>query len=609
MTSKKWLLSFFLTILGIVLLLMAFNWITDPFGAFGDRILQWWSYDETNNPRVSKISYLEQHHDEYDSYIIGCSSSSSWPTEALNKCLDADFYNMIMYGADMYDVELTAKYLAENYEVKNLVLHLYIHNAETYNTEPNNMTYNLHYKVDGSSALSFYTKYLFANPTYGFTKLKNLVTDTYLQQSYDVFNETTGAYDKSLRDVQPVSDLESYLAEDMYGDFNDYPSLDGHINYINECMDSVAAIKALCDKHGINLIVVTPPMYYENANYYSLDEFNTFNTRLAEITDFWDFTLSSVSFDPRYFYDTTHFRNCVGEMAVAYMSGNKDIYIPDDFGAYVTADTVDELMASYASAAPKDINEYTAQVPILMYHHLSQDEHATGDTISIAKFTEQMAALSDAGYTAVTFEDLHDYVSGGKDLPENSVVITFDDGYESNLRLAAPVLKEYGLCATVFAIGVSEGKDTYKDTGVSIYPHFSFADAASYSDVITVQSHSYDMHQSEQLDTAPLRINALRWIGESESDYIAALRQDCENFNNVYQRTFGTAPTVFAYPHGKYDMLSEVLLSENGIYATVTSDAKTNTVIKGLPNSLHCLGRYTVSADTPTATLLQWLRP
>lgn len=607
MTSKKWLVMFFATVLGLLLLLMAFNWITDPFGAFGDRVLQWWSYDETNNPRVAKISYLEQHHNEYDSYIIGCSSSSSWSTETLNEYLDANFYNMIMYGADMHDVQLTAKYLADNYEVKNLVLHLYIHNAETYDTEPNNMTYNLHYKVDGSSALAFYTKYLFANPTYGFTKLQNLLNDTYLQQSYDVFEPTSGAYDKSLRDVQPISDLDSYLAEQAYEGFNNYPSLNGHINYIDECMQSVAAIKQICDEKGINLIVVTPPMYYENANYYSYEEFASFNTRLAQITDFWDFTLSSVSFDPRYFYDTTHFRNSVGEMALARMFGNTDVYIPDDFGAYVTADTVDELMNTYQTAAAKDIDEYTAKVPILMYHHLSENEDVTGDTISLSRFTEHLSALREAGYTAVTFEDLYSYVMHGKDLPEKCVVITFDDGYESNLNLAYPVLKEYGHCATVFAIGASEGKDTYKDTGISIYPHFSFADALDCSDAISVQSHSYDMHQSEQLDTPPLRLSAVRLKTESEKDYISALREDIEQFNDLYESVFGTTATVFAYPHGEYDMLSEVILSEYGIHTTLTSEAKSNTLIKGLPNSLHQLGRFTVTADTSTPTLLSWL--
>ena len=69
MNAKKWVLSLPVIVLILAALLAGFNYVTDPFGAFGDRFMQWFSYDETNNPRAAKISYLEQHHDEYDSYF------------------------------------------------------------------------------------------------------------------------------------------------------------------------------------------------------------------------------------------------------------------------------------------------------------------------------------------------------------------------------------------------------------------------------------------------------------------------------------------------------------------------------------------------------------
>ena len=192
MNAKKWVLSLPVIALILAVLLAGFNYVTDPFGAFGDRFMQWFSYDETNNPRAAKISYLEQHHDEYDSYFLGCSSTSSLPTESFNEMLNARFYNMIMYGADMKDCEKIANYLIDNYTVKNLVLNVYLDNGLTYDDESNKLTHSLHYKTDPDmSALSYYSRFLLADPRYGYQKLVNKKKDTLMPQSFDVFDEQT----------------------------------------------------------------------------------------------------------------------------------------------------------------------------------------------------------------------------------------------------------------------------------------------------------------------------------------------------------------------------------------------------------------------------------
>lgn len=140
MSSKKWVLVFLVTVFVLAALLAGLNLAADPFGAFGDRLLHWFSYDETNNPRVAKLSYLEQHHGEYDSYILGCSSTSSFPVDGFNELYDASFYNLIMYGADMRDCEKIADYLIGHYEVKNLVLNVYLDNGLEYDEESDRLT-------------------------------------------------------------------------------------------------------------------------------------------------------------------------------------------------------------------------------------------------------------------------------------------------------------------------------------------------------------------------------------------------------------------------------------------------------------------------------------
>ena len=105
MDSKRWLACFLATVLLLGAAVVGFNYWVDPFGVFSHKSLEWPSYEMTINPRTAKITYLKDHHQDYDSYILGCSSTSSFPVESLNSYLDASFYNMIMYGADMLDVE------------------------------------------------------------------------------------------------------------------------------------------------------------------------------------------------------------------------------------------------------------------------------------------------------------------------------------------------------------------------------------------------------------------------------------------------------------------------------------------------------------------------
>ena len=42
--------------------------------------------------------------------------------EPLNRYYDAKFFNMIMYGGDMYDIEMTTKYILNRYGVKHIVV-------------------------------------------------------------------------------------------------------------------------------------------------------------------------------------------------------------------------------------------------------------------------------------------------------------------------------------------------------------------------------------------------------------------------------------------------------------------------------------------------------
>ena len=197
----------------------------------------------------------------------------------------------------------------------------------------------------------------------------------------------------------------------------------------------------------------------------------------------------------------------------------------------------------------------------------------------------------------------------GRELPEKPVAITFDDGYLSNMTIGLPVLEKYRMHAAIFAIGCSVGKDTYKDTGEAMTPHFSAAQAKEMIDTgyISIGSHGYNLHEVEGRDPAPIRMGILQKEGETEDEYVEFLLEDCRKFNEVMEEAIGHPADALAYPHGLYSTLSKVLLQQMGIDITLTTQPGTNTIIKGLPQSLLDLKRYQVGNDMTGRELLELL--
>lgn len=89
-----------------------------------------------------------------------------------------------------------------------------------------------------------------------------------------------------------------------------------------------------------------------------------------------------------------------------------------------------------------------ASFPILTFHAV--DEQASVISFSPTLFARGMALLHDEGYKTVSLMELTDRFRRNIVPPDRSVVITFDDGYQSVYQEAFPVLQRYGMTATVF---------------------------------------------------------------------------------------------------------------------------------------------------------------
>ena len=162
--------------------------------------------------------------------------------------------------------------------------------------------------------------------------------------------------------------------------------------------------------------------------------------------------------------------------------------------------------------------------------------------------------------------------------------------------------------ATIFAIGVSFGKDHYKDTDYAMTPHFGAAEAQEMADsgLVSIPSHTYDMHQWPPYEdgSAAVRENILPLAGESEEAYVQALTDDFTKSRAQLEAATGQPVDVLAYPAGQYSTLAQVTLQELGVHVTLSTNPGVNTVVKGLPQTLYAMLRFGITDDlTPEALL------
>jgi peptidoglycan/xylan/chitin deacetylase (PgdA/CDA1 family) len=87
-------------------------------------------------------------------------------------------------------------------------------------------------------------------------------------------------------------------------------------------------------------------------------------------------------------------------------------------------------------------------VPILMYHVIAAPPAGApfpGLYVTPQEFAAQMQALKDAGWTAVTMDQVRSNWTRGTRLPAGRpIVLSFDNGYNSQYTQALPVLKRLG---------------------------------------------------------------------------------------------------------------------------------------------------------------------
>lgn len=100
-------------------------------------------------------------------------------------------------------------------------------------------------------------------------------------------------------------------------------------------------------------------------------------------------------------------------------------------------------------------------LPVLMYHKIGtppKNSKFKKLWVMRKKFDRQLDYLIKNEFTPVFFSDLQNYYGENKNFPPKPVLITFDDGYKDNYKIAFPLLKEKNIKANIFLTYESIGK-------------------------------------------------------------------------------------------------------------------------------------------------------
>jgi peptidoglycan/xylan/chitin deacetylase (PgdA/CDA1 family) len=201
------------------------------------------------------------------------------------------------------------------------------------------------------------------------------------------------------------------------------------------------------------------------------------------------------------------------------------------------------------------------QVPILMYHYISAppadaDIYRRDLSVTPVLFESHLKYLMDAGYHAITLDDLLYALAQGRELPAKPVILTFDDGYEDNYTNAFPLLQKYNMVGHFFIISDFVNQER---TGYLTWPQIEEMAAAGQR----FGSHSRD-HPSLK--------------GQSD-DYLVWQALGGEE---ALKEHLGQRPRWISYPAGQYDDRTIAVYRSAGYWGGLTTQQGAAHTLDGI---------------------------
>ncbi len=227
---------------------------------------------------------------------------------------------------------------------------------------------------------------------------------------------------------------------------------------------------------------------------------------------------------------------------------------------------------------------------VLNYHDIvkvgSAKSSLNSMDVSVDHFEEHLGWLKKNGYKIVSVQNVLDAAAGKNSIPDKSVLLAFDDGYQSFYTRVFPILKKYRYPATVALIGTwIDGIDAPDEAGKQLLTWDQVREMVK-SGLVEMASHTYDLHKSavanpqddEQAATVTRLYDSSTGHYETDEQYRERIHNALTKSAEFIFQHAGVWPRVMVWPYGEYNDIALEASREAGMTMTMGLVDGFNTV-------------------------------
>ncbi len=258
---------------------------------------------------------------------------------------------------------------------------------------------------------------------------------------------------------------------------------------------------------------------------------------------------------------------------------------------------------------------------VLAYHSVVDESAAENQkqyfpqTISAQTLIKHFNWLKENGYNVISWQQVIDAENGKDTLPDNAVLLSFDDGYETMYNVVFPLLKAYNYPA-VFA-PVTGWLDTPADQKIayadkmldrSVFATWSQVKEMEQSGLVEVASHTHNLHNGINANPSGGQLPSViapeykNGKYETEDAYKNRLKSDFTRSVQTLVNHIGKKPRVMVWPYGQFNDVAVQIARQAGMPHYFSLGEK----IVNKVGDKH-IGRLLLNAETDLNTVKNYL--